>query len=311
MRVLWIKNAAVVFICTGMLWLCSTDRAGNGNPSPDPEESQNNESLVLEIEGSAYTLGDFSRYVRHTAGEEAKDLDEITLSRLFDTFVDEKLLLAEARARIGSEDQVPDEQLLTNNSMDPSLQNRRLIEWWTGELAAGVTVEPAEISAYYEAHKRDFLRTARVRVSQILVDSENKAVEALDNVKGGDESRFRDVAQLMSVGVEADKGGAMGVFQMGELPSELEAVIFSLQTGEISQVVESAYGYHLFRLDEKLGPELISEQDAFPEIETKLREKKFQELLAAHIGELKKRMSCARYVEHLSFTYTRNGNRDE
>jgi parvulin-like peptidyl-prolyl isomerase len=311
MKVPWIKNKAAVFICIGLLWHCSPDRAGNGSPALDPEGSQNNESLVLEIESAAYTLGDFSRYVGHTAGEEAKELDENTLSRLFDTFVDEKLLLAEARNRIGLEDQVPDEQLLTNSSMDPSLKNRRLIEWRTGELAAGVTVEPGEISAYYENNKRDFLRPARVKVSQILLDSEDKAVQALDNVKDGDESRFREVAQLMSVGVEANKGGAMGVFQMGELPSELETVIFSLQAGEISQVVESAYGYHLFRLDEKYGPELISEQDASPEIETKIRDRKFQDLLAAHIAELKQRLSCTKYIENLSFTYSRNGNKYE
>ncbi len=284
---------------------------GNGNPALDPEKSQNNQSLVLEIESTPYTLGDFFHFVGDTAGEEAKDLDEITLSRLFDAFEDEKLLLAEARARIGSEGPIPDEQLLINTSMDPRLQNRRLIEWWTGELATGVTVEPDEISAYYEAHKKDFLRPARVRVSQILLESQNKAVEALDNVKGGDQSRFREVAQLMSVGVEADKGGDMGMFQMGELPSELETVIFSLQTGEISQVVESAYGYHLFRLDEKQGPELISEQDAGSEIEAKIRERKFQDLLSAHIGELKQRKSCTRYIENLSFTYTRNGNSEE
>ncbi len=308
MRVSRLKIAAVVFVCTGLLWHCSTDGPGNGMPALDPEHSQKIESVVLEIEGVPYTLGDFSRYVGHTAGEEAEELDENILSRIFDNYVDEKLLLAEARNRIGLEDQVPDEQLLTSGSMDPSLQDRRLIEWWTGKLAADVTVEPEEIAAYYEENKRDFLRPARVRVSQILLDTENKAIQALDNVKDGDEARFREVAQLMSVGVEADKGGEMGVFQMGELPYELEAVIFSMQAGEVSQVVESAYGYHLFRLDEKHEPELVSGQDAALEIEAKIRDIKFQDLLTAHFIELKQRLSCTKFIDNLSFTYSRNGN---
>jgi parvulin-like peptidyl-prolyl isomerase len=185
------------------------------------------------------------------------------------------------------------------------LFERLLIEKATLSLLADVEVTPEETKDYYELNKKDFLRAEMVKVSQILLETENKAIEVLDKVKDSTTDIFRKTAQEESKGIEASKGGEMGVFELGQLPLAMEKVIFSLQAGETSQVVESSYGYHIFRLDEKFGPELISEEKAALEIEVKILDQKIKESIDQYVENLKSKFEWHFYQENLSFPYQR------
>jgi parvulin-like peptidyl-prolyl isomerase len=65
---------------------------------------------------------------------------------------------------------------------------------------------------------------------------------------------FSDLAQRHSTAPESSKGGDMGYVGRGDLPEEMEKAIFSLKEGEVSPVVSSPYGYHLFKVIQN-GPE--------------------------------------------------------
>ena len=142
-------------------------------------------------------------------------------------------------------------------------------------------------------------------MSQILLETESKAVEVLETVKNADEEGFRKMAREESVGLEALKGGEMGVFEMGQLPFEMEKVIFSLQEGELSSVVKTSYGYHIFRVDKRLGPELISEEEASSSIRTKLLNQKIEERISRHLEDLKLSIDWSFYPLNLPFPYQR------
>ena len=64
-------------------------------------------------------------------------------------------------------------------------------------------------------------------------------------------SRFEEIARSESISPEAANGGAMGFFEKGMLPQEMEEVVFSLKVNEISPIVESPYGFHLFKVTQK------------------------------------------------------------
>jgi parvulin-like peptidyl-prolyl isomerase len=147
-----------------------------------------------------------------------------------------------------------------------------------------------------------------VQVSQILLASEGQASGVLDKVKSASEEEFRKVAKAQSMGPEAAKGGLMGAFKAGQLPTELEKVIFSLKEGEISRVVESTYGYHIFRLDKKLDPHLLTAEEAAQSIRTKLLEQKSEQAVSAHLEMLRKTMEWKSYPENLTFPYQRIEN---
>lgn len=284
----------------------------------DPQKKNN---IILKIEDSLYFNSHFEKYIRAILGDDQKALTLVSLSRLFDNFVEEKILLQAARnqkmsltleekreylTKLSSEFRA-DESSTSVEELDTEiLFDRLLIEKYTYELVKGIEVKKEEIKEYYKLHKREFLRPERVKVSQILLETEDKAIEVLEKVKNVDEENFRKIAQEESVGLEAFKGGEMGVFEMGQLPFEMEKVIFSLKEGELSPVVESSYGYHIFRLDKRYDPELVSEEDAASDLNVKILDQKIKQRISDYLEELKKNMEWSFYPLNLSFPYQRN-----
>jgi hypothetical protein len=274
---------------------------------------------VLNVEGSAYTVSDFDRYVRANAGE--GKLSDLSLSRLFDKFVEEKLLLEGARrkgvfltsrekkdylVKLAAESPPEDAALSAGREQDESLFVRPLIDKYIYPLFKDIGVQDQEVQAYYEEHKRDYLLPERVKVSQVLLETEEKAVEVLRNLENAAEEQFRNVAREESAGPEAFKGGEMGVFKNGDLPYEMEKVIFALEEGTLSRVVESSYGYHIFRLDKKFPPQLLSEAEAAPSIRIRILDGKVKEALASHLEDLKRSLTWSSHPERLKFIYQRN-----
>jgi len=274
---------------------------------------------VLRVEKSEFVNADFRGYLE-TMGGDAKGLPEESLSRLFDRFVDEKILLEAARERgiVLSEDEKKEslarlavdaisasEPGSAETAPPEGAFDRLLVEKYTFLVVRDTRVDGGEVLAYYEQHKKDFLLQERVQVSQILVDTEEKAVSVLRRLERTGEPEFRTIALEESLGPESSKRGVMGVFQPGDLPADMERVIFALDEGRTSQVVESAYGFHIFRLDRKFPPALQTESEAAPEIQKRIMAQKMKDVLAAHLGGLKDTLSWQAFTENLFFTYQR------
>jgi parvulin-like peptidyl-prolyl isomerase len=274
---------------------------------------------VLRVEKSEFVNADFRAYLDAT-GAEAKGLPAESLSRLFDRFVDEKILLEAARERgiVLSEDEKREslarlavdaisasEPGRSETAPPEGTFDRLLVEKYTFLVVRDIQVDASEVLAYYEQHKKDFLLQERAQVSQILVDTEEKAVSVLRRLERTGEPEFRTIALEESLGPESSKKGVMGVFQPGDLPVDMERVIFALDEGRTSQVVESAYGFHIFRLDRKFPPALQTESEAAPEIQKRIMAQKMKDVLAAHLGGLKDTLSWQVLSENLFFTYQR------
>jgi parvulin-like peptidyl-prolyl isomerase len=274
---------------------------------------------VLRVEKSEFVNADFRVYLEAT-GPAAKGLPAESLSRLFDRFVDEKILLEAARERgisLSEDEKKQDLARLAVDAISASEPgaagaappegafDRLLVEKYIFLVVRDTRVEDGEVRDYYEQHKKDFLLQGRVQVSQILVDTEEKAVSVLRRIERTGELEFRGIALEESLGPEASKGGVMGVFQAGDLPADMERVIFALDEGRTSQVVESAYGFHIFRLDKKYPPALQTESEAAPEIQKRIMAQKMKDALASHLGGLKDTLSWQVMSENLFFAYQR------
>jgi parvulin-like peptidyl-prolyl isomerase len=130
----------------------------------------------------------------------------------------------------------------------------------------------------------------------------------LKSLEKGDPEDFKKKARDQSIGVEAPRGGEMGVFAIGQLPDEMENAIFALKEGELSPVLESSYGFHIFRLDSRYEPELISSEQAAPTIRMKLLGLKVKDHIDRHVEELKKSLEWEFYDQNLYFSYQRTLN---
>ncbi len=311
---------ASVFVL--LLPCCNNERPAEGRTDARLQEADKN-IMILRVQDSYYSNSDFEKYLQLTIGGEYKNLSDVSLSRLVDNFIEEKIVLEAAREQEISLSWEEKKEYLAkqrNDSMDEMntkslnegelnlLLDQLLVEKYTYSLVKDIEVAEEEIEEYYTQHKREFLLQERVEVSQILLPNEEKAVELLERLKNSTSEDFMKIARVESIGVEASKGGKMGIFEMGQLPHEMEKVIFSLKEGEVSPVLESAYGYHIFRLDAKHEPELIPQQKASSAIRMKILNQKIKEHLTRHIESLKDSLDWDFFPKNLYFQYQRTLN---
>jgi peptidyl-prolyl cis-trans isomerase D len=129
---------------------------------------------------------------------------------------------------------------------------------------SAVKVSEQEITAYFNAHKKDFeKRPGRAVVTVAVVP---RAITAADSAKvlqhanalraeieSGKES-FADAAKRESADTaSAADGGFLGKVTKGQFVEQFDSAAFSLKPGVISQPVLTPFGYHLIKVDEKKG----------------------------------------------------------
>lgn len=321
------KNILTVFLCAGFILLTFGCRraAEETEPVKKPgfslETPETKELSILKIGQSSYDNGDFDTYVKKILGSDQEKPDLITLSRLMDNFIEEKLLL---HAAIEENITITEEEKkfyisrfsgglfqadMEGTSLEEDkkiLMDRLLVEKYTNTIFKDITVTGGEIETFYEKNKREFLKPERISVSQILVDTKDKAISLYKSLQNASEDVFREVARTQSIGAEAAKGGKMGLFELGQLPYEMEKTIFALKEGEISQVYESPYGFHLFRVDKRFESSLIGLEDAAQSISTRVMDQKIQEAMDSLLADLKNNSEWEFYPQNLSFEYQRN-----
>jgi peptidyl-prolyl cis-trans isomerase C len=100
-----------------------------------------------------------------------------------------------------------------------------------------------EVMAYYRAHQDEF--NLEVRVSHILTENREDAEKALEMLKT---RPFSWVARQVSVDKHTGAGGDLGYLSKGNMPSEFEKVVFKMRVGEVSEIIESEFGYHILKL---------------------------------------------------------------
>jgi hypothetical protein len=111
------------------------------------------------------------------------------------------------------------------------------------ELREGSHVTEEEIEAYFAAHEREYLN--EYRVAQIVLASAEDAARAKDLLAT---RAFDWVANRHSIESGARRGGDIGYLTKGNMMPELEAIVFDMQPGDVSDVVRSDFGYHIFKL---------------------------------------------------------------
>lgn len=129
------------------------------------------------------------------------------------------------------------------------LATQRLME----ELVGDDEVTDEEIAKYYEENKAKFEEQAAVRASHILFDKDDKATaeKVLAEVKGG--ASFADLAKEHSKDPgSAAQGGDLGWTDPARpFVAEFQEALDKLKVGEVSALVETEYGWHIIKVDEK------------------------------------------------------------
>ena len=92
--------------------------------------------------------------------------------------------------------------------------------------------------------------TTEVKASHILVKTEDEALSLLNDIKDGKIS-FEDAAMENSMCPSGRNGGDLGFFGKGMMVKPFEDAAFALKKGEISEPVETQFGWHLIKVTDR------------------------------------------------------------
>jgi len=173
-------------------------------------------------------------------------------------------------------------------------------------LVGSPKIEAVEMEKYYNDNRGEFVVDDEVHVLEILVSSQQAAIELRKKLRPGDFRTFRRIAKEHSTGLTADRSGDLGVFETGELPEEFEKVIFRLKPGQISPVFASEHGYHIFMVEELIP----RHTQAFHEVQKEIYEKMLAHIerdeLDKYVEELLKRASIEVLDPNLQFDWRKS-----
>lgn len=168
----------------------------------------------------------------------------------------------------------------------------------TAAIRANISVPEQDVQRAYNQNIDQYSTPEEVRASHILLNLEGRdeaevraqAEALLAQVRGG--ADFAALAREHSQDVaSASRGGDLDFFGRGRMVPEFEAVAFSLEPGQVSDLVRTAYGFHIIKVTDKKAGDVqpldavratIAEQLTFERAQTRA-----QDLATAIAGELK------------------------
>lgn len=160
------------------------------------------------------------------------------------------------------------EQMLMYNLIDQKVRGK-------------VMVRPDEITSFYAQNKRQFLKPEERILTLFILQDASIAKTVSYQLRLG--TKLEELAARYAF--TTDK---LSAFAGQELRPEIEAVVFKLGVGEVSNPVKIDKQYFIFKLEEIMGTQQLSLAQAQDKIQAYLFEKKMQEELKNWLNELKK-----------------------
>ena len=166
------------------------------------------------------------------------------------------------------------------------------------EIAPKINISDDDSKAFYEANPQYFQQPEQVHARHILIKVEAgadektkaKAMAKILAVKeraiSGED--FGELAKTESQGPSAPKGGDLGYFSRGRMVPPFEEAAFRLKIKEISDVVETNFGYHLIQVLDRKEAKNSAFEEVKDKIATNLRNQQIKQQLDAYVADLRK-----------------------
>jgi peptidyl-prolyl cis-trans isomerase C len=213
---------------------------------------------------------EFEQFLASKMGEIGiADVSDSIRSEMLDEYLKRRLVLDEA-ARLGltvTSAEI-DESAQDNPQLKPSVATAAtrdemardlLVEKFYRQIALrDVRVSPEEVQQYIEKNQSRLTDRPGFLLREIRVQSREEADRLHLEVTEGRRD-FASVARLHSDAPNAEQNG-LTRYDEGQLPDLLEKAVQQLQPGDVSPVIESNYGFHMFKLEQRIQPHALEER---------------------------------------------------
>jgi peptidyl-prolyl cis-trans isomerase SurA len=265
--------------------------------------------VIAVIGNDIITESDFQYQVQLYARQnQLREINPYIAQQIFQSMLTNKIILAKAEqdsiivtedevlkeldqrlkgmiAQVGSEEKLvevygmslPKIKLLLKEELQKSMKVDKLKR---KKFQGGIKVTDKEVASFYNTYKdslpdqSDEYELAHIILSRKVSEAEKKvaknlALELLDSIKQGKD--FSEMAKKYSGdSMSAIQGGDLGYAKKGTFVKEFEETVYNLKPGEVSDVVETQFGYHIIKLNEKQGDKIRSQHILikFPKLES-------------------------------------------
>jgi peptidyl-prolyl cis-trans isomerase C len=165
------------------------------------------------------------------------------------------------------------------------------------EILPAAEVSPQDVEAFYTENPELFRGPDKVHSRHILIAvdqdatvaerqaARQRAEEAHARAAAGED--FAKLAAELSDGPNAATGGDLGFTARGQMVEGFDEAVWSLEPGQISDVVESRLGYHVIKVDEIVSGPVVPFDEARPLVTNLLRQRRTGAALASFVAELR------------------------
>jgi peptidyl-prolyl cis-trans isomerase C len=240
--------------------------------------------------------------------------------RILDQLIDVRLLEQEAKARaiVVADTDVDQrigqikQQFKTEEAFTKELAGRKMTmdelktdlkkemtvqKTLEAEILPKVNVTQADLEAFYKENPDQFKQQETIRASHILISVDSKATDVqkkearalADGIqkraKSGED--FAALAKQYSKDSSAQNGGDLNYFPKGQMVPAFEAAAFALQPNQISEVVETPFGFHIIKLTDRKPESTVPLEQVSDKLSAFLKQRKQQEAASQFVTSLR------------------------
>lgn len=229
-------------------------------------EGETMDTVVATVDGHEITLGQMIITRAQLPAQYQQLPDDVLFKGILDQLIQQQLLADQVEGmpkRVAAALANEERSMLAGEAIDD---------------LAKVAVTEEAIQADYAAMFADAAPETEYNASHILVATEEEINAAKARIDAGED--FAAVATEISTDTSGPGGGSLGWFGKGMMVPEFENAVIALEPGQVSEPVQTQFGWHLVKLNETREKEQPSLDELRGEIVAKLEEQAIQAALA-------------------------------
>jgi len=207
------------------------------------------DTVLAIVNGKEIKSTAIDKFIKNLGNQPKQKLDTPEgRKRILNELIQQELLYADAIDNHYDED----EEFLTR--LDET-EAEMLKQYAVYKLFKDITVTDEDVENYYKENRTNFFRDSSYRASHILLKDEQTANKVKEEIDNG--LLFEQAALKYSLCPSKQKGGDLGFFQKGKMVKEFEDKVFEMELNQISEPVQTKYGYHIIKLTDKKEPGIM------------------------------------------------------
>ena len=175
------------------------------------------------------------------------------------------------------------------------------------EIVVKIKVTDEDAKAYFDKNTEKFRRPERVRAQHILIKADNQsdkekkadARKRLEDIKkrllSGED--FGELAKTYSEGPSKVRGGDLNYFTRGQMVKNFEDVAFKLAPNEISDIVETRFGYHLIKVIDHQAEKTPTFDEVKPKLIRWMHSEKVKKNLKPYVAKLRENATVETFIQ--------------